>query len=184
MRLPRKDLPSHLTEGLVTHVSLQLTDLKEENKRLKQQVGKLTEDLKTHDELKQQVEKLTRDLSAYQIGTPLCPVEITMTDFEQHKKDGDCWYSPPFYTRPKGYKMRLQVFAGGYGSGANTHVTLSLSLMKGEYDEQLEWPLQGKFTIELLSQDGDGKRSETINFDNAPETSSSRVMDGERAEKG
>ena len=187
VRLPRKDLPTHLTEGLVTHVSLQtkqLTDLKEENKRLKQQVGKLTENLKTHDELKQQVEKLTRDLSAYQIGTPLCPVEITMTDFEQHKKDGDNWYSPPFYTRPKGYKMCLRVNAGGNGDGANTHVSIFLYLMKGEYDEQLEWPFRGKITFELLSQDGDEKRSETINFDNAPEISSSRVMDGERAEKG
>ena len=176
VRLPRKNLSTHLTESLVPHVSLQtkrLMALEKENKRLKQ---KLTEDLQQHGE------KMTRDLNAYQIGTPLCPVEITMTDFEQCKRDGDDWYSLPFYTHPKGYKVCLRVIAEGHCVGANTHVSVYLYLLKGEYDEQLEWPLQGKFTFELLSQDGDGKHSKTINFDNAPEKSSSRVMDGERAD--
>ena len=131
---------------------------------------KFMEDYKTHDQLKQQVEKLTRDLSAYEIGTPLCPMEFTMTDFEQHKRDDDRWYSPPFYTQPKGYKMCLWVDARGCGDGANTHVSLFLLLMKGDYDEQLKWPLQGKFTIELLSQDGDEGHSEILDFKNASDT--------------
>ena len=83
----------------------QVVKLTEDHKTHDQQVKKFMEDYKTHDQLKQQVEKLTRDLSAYEIGTPLCPVEFTMTDFEQHKRDDDRWYSPPFYTQPKGYKM-------------------------------------------------------------------------------
>ena len=140
-------------------------DLKEENKQLKQQV-----------------KKLTKDLEEYQIGTPLCPIELTVTNFEQHKKDRDGRYFPPFYTHPKGYKMCLRVYLGGNGDGANTHVSVFLSLMKGEYDEQLKWPLWGEFIIELLSQDGDGRHSMTLNFDNAPDVSSNRVMDGDRAQ--
>ena len=187
MRLPRKDLPTHLMESLVPHVTLQtkrLMDLEKENKQFKQQIEKLMEALKTHGQLKQQVEELTRDLHVYQIGTPLCPAEITMTDFEQHKIDGDKWYSPPFYTQPKGYKMCLRVNAGGVGDGANTHVSFFLYLMKGDYDEQLKWPLQGKFTIELLSQDGDEGHSEILDFKNASDKSSSRVVDTERAKSG
>ena len=194
VRLRRKDLPTHLMESLVPHVSLQTKrslDIEKENKLLKQQVAKLTEDHNLYintsqsmiSELQQQIEKLSVDLSAYQIGTPLCPVEITMTDFEQNKYDGNDWYSLPFYTQPKGYKICLHVIAAGYGDGADTHVTISLMLMKGEYDDQLKWPFRGKFIIELLSQDGDKRRSKTVNFNNAPDASRNRVMDGEQAQE-
>ncbi len=154
VRLPRNRLSSHLTEARRAHMSLQtkqLVELKEENKQLKQQV-----------------EKLTKDLEKYQIGTPLCPVELIITNFEKHKKDSDDWSSPPFYTHPKGYKMCLLVYAGGNGDGANTHVSLFLMRMKGEYDEPLKRPLRGKFTIQLMSQDGDERSDyhiKTITYD-------------------
>ena len=48
-----------------------------------------------------------------------------MTDFEQHKKDHDEWYSLPFYTHPKGYKVCLRVYAGGAANGANTRFIIS-----------------------------------------------------------
>ena len=63
------------------------------------------------------------------------------------------------------------------------HVTISLMLMKGEYDDQLKWLFRGKFITELLSQDGDKRRSKTVNFNNAPDASRNRVMDGEQAQE-
>jgi hypothetical protein len=119
-------------------------DLTVENQQLKQEVINL----------KQVVEKMTKDIGQYQIGTPLCPIELTMTNFEQHKKDRDQWYSPPFYTHPKGYKMCLVVYADGFGDSANI-ISIFLTCMRGEYDNQLRWPFQGRFTIQLLSQNGD-----------------------------
>ena len=168
MRLPRKDLPIHLTEGLVAHVSLQTKQLKEENKQLKHQV-----------------ERLINDLWEYRTETVLlCPAEFTMTNFEQHKKDCDQWYSPAFYTHPKGYKMCLLVYAGGNGDGANTHVSVFLYLMKGVCDEQLEWPLRGKFSIQLLNQDGEKARHHTTTITFETDDGYSRVVDGERATIG
>ena len=170
-KLPRKRLSSHLTDSKAqaAHMLLQtkqLMLLKEENKQLKQQI-----------------EKLTKDFEKYQIGTPLCPVELIITNFEKHKKDGDYWSSPPFYTHPKGYKMCLVVYAGGCGDGVNTHISLFLTLMKGEYDEQLKWPLRGNFTIHLMSQDGDERYSHirTITYDISTSGSNencNRVVDG------
>ena len=78
VRLLRKDLPTHLTEGLVAHMSLQskrLMDLEKKNKQLEHLVGRFEKEKK---QLEQKVEKLTTDISAYQIGIPLCPVELTM----------------------------------------------------------------------------------------------------------
>ena len=170
VRLSRKRLPNHLKEGVVAHMSLQnrqLMELKEENKQLKQQV-----------------EKLTEALWPTQRNIPLCPVKLTMTNFEQHRKDCDRWYSPPFYTSPNGYKLSLAVFAGGNGDGLNTHVSLYLNLMKGEYDEQLNWPFRGNFTVHLLSQIAEDKKDHmtTATFDDG--AFCNRVMDGERAEIG
>jgi len=52
-----------------------------------------------------------------QLMTFFPPPVFTMTDFEQHKKDGDDWFSPPFYSHAGGYKMGLSVDANGHGSG-------------------------------------------------------------------
>ena len=111
----------------------------------------------------------------------LHPVELTMTNFEQHRKDGDEWYSPPFYTHPKGYKMCLLIFAGGTADGVNICVSLYLKLMRGEYDNQLKWPLRGKFTIQLLSQNGDESLwVRTVAYDSGTaDKRCSRVIAGE-----
>jgi len=82
----------------------------------------------------------------------MLPIELTMTDFEQHTIDSDNWYSPPFYTHPQGYKMCLGVDANGCGDGEGTHVSLFAYLMRGEFDDHLKWPFQGHVVIQLCNQ--------------------------------
>ncbi len=43
------------------------------------------------------------------LGAPV----LTMTNFQQHKRDDDIWYSPPVYTHHQGYKICLSVDANG-----------------------------------------------------------------------
>ena len=74
-----------------------------------------------------------------------------MTDFEQHKKDDDQWFSLPFYSHPKGYKMCLRVDANGHGQGKHTHTSIHIHLMKREFDDQLKWPFRGEVIIKLLA---------------------------------
>lgn len=123
----------------------QLIELKEENEQLVKGLKEVTEDLTSlREENKQLKRKMVSDLEEYQIGTPLCPVELTMTNFEQHKEDDGMWCSPSFYIRSMGYKLCLMVFAGGFYDTTDTHLSLCLSLMEGEYDENLKWPFQEK----------------------------------------
>ena len=163
--LPRKDMPTHIKESVMEHLSLHAAafdQLKEENKQLKQQVVQLTQDLKLQ-----------------QICTPICPAVFTMTNFEQHKIDDDTWHSPPFYTHPKGYKMCVVVTANSYDEYDGTHTSVGVTLMKGEFDDQLTWPFRGYITIRLLSQEDDDYKETEISFTGTEpddDTIASRVL--------
>ena len=111
-----------------------------------------------------------------------------MTEYSKHKRDGDIWYSPPFYTGPGGYKMCLKVYANGKGDGAGTHVSVYVYLMRGEHDDKLTWPFRGDITIQLVNQNRDQDHVEYIEvFDDEAAAFgdvSDRVTEGERAKVG
>ena len=111
------------------------------------------------------------------------PTELTMTNFEQHKIDNDCWYSPPFYTHPRGYKMCLCVYSNGWKGGKDTHVSVFACLMRGEFDDNLKWPFQGHVTIAMLNQLEDNHHTiHTICFTNSAAIEViGRVTEQERA---
>ena len=79
----------------------------------------------------------------------ILPFEFEMKDFETHKKDGDLWYSPPFYTDINGYKMCIRVKAKGK---ARKYVSVSVFLMAGVADDYLKWPFREDIKIELINQ--------------------------------
>ncbi|XP_029141194.1 TNF receptor-associated factor 1-like [Protobothrops mucrosquamatus] len=77
-------------------------------------------------------------------------VAIRMREAQMGKRPA--LYSPPFYTTRYGYKLCLKLFLNGDGTGAGTHLSLFLVVMKGEHDFQLKWPFQHKVTFTLLDQ--------------------------------
>ena len=90
----------------------------------------------------------------------IAPVQITMSNFEQHKRD--IWRSDPFYTHPHGYTMYLRVDANGNGDSRGTHVSIFVCMARGEFDNHLKWPFQGLITIRLLNQLDNGNHYEQI----------------------
>ena len=107
-----------------------------------------------------------------------------MTNFSEHKKINNIWYSPPFYTGISEYKIRVD--ANGVAKGKDTHVSVCVFLMRSENDVQLKWPFKGDITIQLMNWSEDKGHVEYIfPFDNnTPLTSSQRVTEGERGPKG
>ena len=131
--------------------------------------------------LKQQERQLTvhRDV----IHPMACLSEFTFTDFEKHKNEEYVWYSPPFYTRPKGYRMCVKVFANGHGDGKGTHVSAFIYLMRGDSDNSLPWPCREPIAIQLLNQMQDRNHcTYTVTF--SEPTCMNQVKYGERAESG
>ena len=75
-----------------------------------------------------------------------------MTAFSHKKRNNIEFYSTPFFTHPQGYKMTINIDANGYGQYEGTHISVFAFLMKGEHDDELEFPFKGTITFELLNQ--------------------------------
>ena len=106
-----------------------------------------------------------------------------MSNFSQHRKVDDTWFSPPFYTENGGYKLQLVVHANGVGVGEGTHVSVFVYLMKSDNDDNLKWPFSGDITIQVLNWREDKGHIETIVSRSVPDCCN-RVTVGERAVSG
>ena len=62
-------------------------------------------------------------------------------------------FSPPFYSKPDGYKMCVCLYLNGCGAGQGTHLSVFFVLMKSEYDPVLQWPFEHKVNLTLVDQD-------------------------------
>ena len=85
------------------------------------------------------------------------PPEIVLNNFEKERKG---WYSSPFYTHIGGYKMCLSIDTKGWGDGKDTHVSVGVHMMKGEFDSHLKWPFKGEITVRLVNQKERGRDHE------------------------
>ena len=63
-------------------------------------------------------------------------------------------FSLPFYTSRYGYKLCLRLYILGDGIGKGTHMSLFFVLMRGEFDNILQWPFISKVTFRLLNLAG------------------------------
>ena len=108
-----------------------------------------------------------------------------MFNYNEHKRVGDQWHSVPFYSTTNGYKLQLSITANRFGAGKDTHLSVGVHLMKGEYDESLAWPLSSEITIQVLNWREDKGHVETIiDHYNIPKEYRTRVVDGETAAGG
>ena len=169
VQLQRRLMSAHMKEGMEAHLSLlslavpnlqtivqqqgdlikqmrdQIKQDREQDRDQIKQQGDLIEQMR--DQIKQQADQMKQ--MADRIQQPLLPLDIIMDDFEQHKKKGGIWYSPPFYTHLGGYRMCLRVEANGSGRVMGTHVSVFVSLMRGVFNDLLKWPFRAVVKIQL-----------------------------------
>jgi len=61
----------------------------------------------------------------------------------------------PFLTGSYGYKLKVKIYPNGSVSSRNTHLSMFLVVMKGEYDAILSWPFKKKVKFTLIDQHED-----------------------------
>ena len=201
VELSRKDLPEHFRENLITHMSLLAASHAKQQKEIASLVSennsyqsKQLSMEQTIEELREENEQLKTKavmlslkldhISTPRMSIPLAPPVLIMSNFQQHKLKKVIWLSPPIYTHYKGYKVRLRVDASGHGN--DSHISVFLHFMKGEFDESLKWPFRGAFHFQVLDQvDGSSNIKHMFLYnDQIRDSACSRVTNGEMSVTG
>ena len=72
-------------------------------------------------------------------------------------------HSDPFYTDLYGYKLKVSINPNGcWPKGWNTHMSVFIVLMRGEYDAILPWPFHKKVTLTLIDQEENPLKREDV----------------------
>ena len=111
--------------------------------------------------------------------------EMKNFSHEKAKDKSSDWKSPAMYTHLYGYKFCIGVDANGYGVGHGKSIWVDIYSMPGEYDDQLKWPANAMFTVELINQNGgeNASSSTTITW-NLPDSRYEHVYTFERIQVG
>ena len=167
--LPRKDMSAHINDSLAAHISLQAKSHQRELEKLRDQIQNL------ENELQRVKSKETKDMECVRSHLRILPVETVMDGFTAKKMEGKCWYSEPFYTHLRGYKMMLAV------KSEAAHLSVFVYVVLGEFDAELKWPYRGTILIQLLNKENTKiVFVRLLSFANAPEGSAKRVTVGDR----
>ena len=135
LQVQRGKVESHLQSDMRLHLDLACVKLNE------------TEVL-----FRETTKKLEEKISALE-NKPLFTWKISgFSEILMQTPAGTKMPSAPFYTGENGYKVRLSLYPNGVKSGKNTHLSLFLVLMKGEYDPILAWPFHKKLIFILIDQ--------------------------------
>ena len=78
------------------------------------------------------------------------------------KEKNEIFKSRSFYTHPGGYEMLCRIYPHGDDGAEGTHLSVSIEVLEGCYDNQLRWPFLGTVTFELLNQLGDDNHHRVV----------------------
>ena len=123
------------------------TEMKKKMKEFQAEQKKELSELKDHI---QTVKHTTSHLEWHTIGGAHSDCKIlTFTQYSRNKSSEAVVtsYSDPFYSHQGGYKFKL-IVSHCFTEWFTTH----LSLIEGEYDDELSWPMKCKVNLELLNQ--------------------------------
>ena len=99
-----------------------------------------------------------------EVESTTIPVIIMMSDFEDKRNNNETWYSPVICTNEKGYHFRLRIDANGW-RGTSDAVAVVVSLVKGDHDDELQWPFEGIITVQILNHNSNSEHCASTDFE-------------------
>jgi hypothetical protein len=134
-------------------------EIKQLKNNMKQLYVNLTKNLETEkkekEALKNKVDKLSMALENTKAAKFVWKIDGFQAETLRRAKDSGkdvILYSEPFYTEKYGYKLKISLCPNGHNDGKNTHVSVYVSVLRGEYDGILPWPLKRKIKFILVDQ--------------------------------
>ena len=156
------------TQGQLENTQTQLTDTQETTRDLVKKVDELQRQLKEGLYEKQVNEAIESKVMQMKKAKSFMWKIQNFSEVLRKAKEFGGFHrilkSEPFYTESCGYKMQLLLYPNGDGSGVNTHISVFNSVMEGEYDALLSWPLSTAVKITLIDQPHDFLPQNPVEF--------------------
>ena len=158
VRLPRRNMPEHLKDGLVAHFSLlavshklQQDEIQVYQKTIKIQQEEIKALERSQKEIKEEVDKLKKQTKQLRLNVRMIfPIDLTVENPTKHML-GNQWSSIPFYSHNQGYKLRIGFFISHWC------IYIYCYLLRGEFDGVLKWPFKAVMKLALLNQQPQGR---------------------------
>ena len=146
LQIQRREVESHLQAAMRLHLDLACVKLGDTQKKLEEATRKL-------HKLEKSVNVLEKGIHCSEEKFDSFTWRIDgFSEVLRKAKSGEKTRidSSPFYRY--GYKCKLSLNANGHGCGKNTHLSVYLIIVKGEYDAMLTWPFHKNVTFTLVDQ--------------------------------
>lgn len=156
---------------MIGQLKTEVENLKSENKHLVTSIEEQKENMAyTLSLLELNISDFTLLMQTYMAGSTSGTFIWTIPDIRKRRKAATdksiiSLLSVPFFSKQWGYKLCMRMYPCGDGVGADTHVSLFVSIMKGEHDSLLEWPFSLVVEISVLHQLGGNPKTQTFKPD-------------------
>ena len=162
VKLVRGDLGSHIANDSQQHLLLVMSAFQELKKEtnadfhiMKKGVSRVVDHL-LQSCTPPQVAALQsiQALVSYRLRNVGDKITFTIPNVVEYFSHGKVWSSPPFYYK-EGYKMKLDVSfceteKSSHATSKFIQSSCSLYLLKGELDDELDWPISHANAVELI----------------------------------
>ena len=148
VRLPRRNMPDHLKDGLVAHFSLLAVSHKQQQDEIKALKMKQEEEMKA---MRGEIDKLNKRTEHLRL---IFPIDFRVEHPYRYMMRNP-WSSTPFYSHSQGYKLQITFL-----SHVLLGITIRCYLMRGKFDGLLKWPLKAEMKLALVNQQPQGQDHE------------------------
>ena len=160
IKLPRRNMPDHLKDGLVAHFSLLAVSHKRQQEEIQayqnaikiqqEEIKALERSQKEIRTIKEEVNKLKKQTEQLRLNVRMIfPIDFTVENPTKHVS-GNQWSSIPFYSHNQGYKLRISFLIN------QPWIHVNCYLLRGEFDGLLKWPLKAVMKVALVNQQPQG----------------------------
>ena len=91
-------------------------------------------------------------LQTHTVPLPVPPFYFSVANVDHFQSNDLAYRSEPFYSHPGGYKISVSVYPNGYGDSYGMYMGVYVIILRGEFDDQLCWPFDGRITVQAYNR--------------------------------
>jgi TNF receptor-associated factor 4 len=113
---------------------------------------KLDEVKASYEKVISEQKRIYQQQKAHTAPLTLTPFYFVIVNLDHYQVNNYMFNSEPFYSHPGGYKMIMTIYPNGVGESRDTHVSVYVGILRGEFDDQLRWPFSGVVIVEAYNR--------------------------------